>query len=160
MDNGLIELLKIYYDEFKFRQETLWKRRIQFFVIIFLVSTFPTVSKMISPNNDYLPNISYILFPLTGIILTIFFVWYSVAEAVRIKSIDSIIRKIIDDNYLRYSKNHPDNKLKSIFCDTEQQKLAHPIFVARMAKVITIIFALIELCISILMLWIILNDKL
>lgn len=159
MDNGLIELLKIYYDEFKFRQETVWKRRIQFFVIIFFISTFPTASKVISPDKDYLPDINYILFPVIGIILTLFFAWYSLAEAVRIKSVDSIIKKIIDDHYFCYSKNHPDNELKSLFCDNDQQK-AHPIFVVRMTTVITIIFALIELCVSILMLWIILNDKL
>ncbi len=81
MDN--IELLKLYWEEWKFRQENLWKRIIQFFVINFFTSTLPLTVNMFSVH---LPNVSLLIFPVSGILLVLFFLWFCLSESTRIRT--------------------------------------------------------------------------
>ena len=106
MDN-MLELLKLYYEEWKFRQENLWKRIIQFFVIIFFTSTLPISIKVFDSSNEIvIPNKLLIFFPIAGIFLTIFFLWFCLAESIRINTNDTKIKLIINNLFPpAYGKN-------------------------------------------------------
>ena len=111
---NVFDLLTIYYDEWKFRQENFWKRIIQFFVIIFFISTFPITFDYFyhGPLPD---SIDMVVFPIVGIGANIFFFIFCLSESYRINSIDDKIKRIISDTYSCYSKNRllPLNKEKA-----------------------------------------------
>lgn len=93
----MIELLQIYYDEWKFRQESLWKRLIQFFVIIFFVTTLPVTINAFGKIT--LPAIPLVVFPILGIALSLFFTLFFLCEAARINAVNRKVYTIIEDNY-------------------------------------------------------------
>jgi len=98
MEDKNLFLLNIYWEEWKFRQENLWKRIIQFYVIIFFVSTLPITVKVFDRVDISFFN--YLLtFPIAGLLLTLFFLWFCLSESSRINSVDDKIKKIINDNY-------------------------------------------------------------
>ena len=110
-----MELLKIYIDEWKFRQDSLWRRITQFFVIIFFVSTLPVTVAALS-EKVILPDIPKAIFPLCGIALSIFFVWFCFSEAHRIAAIDSRCKEIIKNNFPSdYQKSMADVYLGACF---------------------------------------------
>ena len=102
-----IELLKIYYEEWRFRQENLWKRMISFFIVIFFISTLPVTSpvvarmfeNLIGSESFSIPENVQLFFPICGMVLSIFFLWYCVAEAKRIEAVDKLTKKIIKKNF-------------------------------------------------------------
>ena len=144
-----MELLKIYMDEWKFRQDSLWRRITQFFVIIFFVSTLPVTVAALS-ENVILPDIPKAIFPLCGIALSIFFVWFCFSEAHRIAAIDSRCKEIIKNNFPSdYQKNGlPVLKLK----EETDEKGPLPIFQWRMSIWVPVFLASIEIIIAITML--------
>lgn len=144
-----LELLKIYVDEWKFRQENLWRRITQFFVIIFFVSTLPVTIAGLSPEVQ-LPGIPKAVFPLCGIALSIFFVWFCLSEAHRIAAIDKRCNEIINNNFPQeYQKTGlPALKLK----ETKLEGSALPIFNWRMAIWVPIFLASVEVIIALSML--------
>jgi len=110
MSDKIISILGFYYEEWKFRQENLWKRIIQFFIIIFFVSTFPITIGIL--NGISIPKIPLVVFPIIGIILSLFFLLFCLSESSRINSIDYKIKLIIQNEFPNYAKNNliPFNK--------------------------------------------------
>lgn len=146
MDN-MLELLKLYYAEWRFRQESLWKRIIQFFVIIFFTSTLPISIKIFDSSNEIkIPDNLLTLFPITGIFLTIFFLWFCLAESIRINTIDTKIKLIINS---LFPSTYGKNGLVPLI---RRSRDVLPIFKWRMAIWVPIFLSAIELLISIFML--------
>lgn len=146
-----IELLKIYYEEWKFRQESLWKRMPLFFVIIFFVSTLPITACMF---NDL--NISGILpefFPACGLILSILYLWYCFAESYRINAIDDLIKEIVNANF---PSHYTKNGLHS-FVNQRNKAKKEPwkIFTWRMAIWVPLVLTAFEVIVAIVMLFLI-----
>lgn len=103
MRTNNLELLKIYYDEWKYRLDHMRKQLVQFYVVIFFTTTLPITIGLF--DGVIMPNLPLIVFPICGILLTIIFLLYCMSEAARIKSLDSKIKLIIEDNFPRkYSK--------------------------------------------------------
>ena len=138
-----IELLKIYYDEWKFRQQSIWKRMTLFFVVIFFVSTLPiTINNF---QNIKLPAINPVLFPICGIALSLFYLWFFLAEGQRITAIDILIRNIIKNNFPKtYTKIMLPNN--------------HKLFTCRMVTYVPIILSCFEIGIAICMIILIQNQ--
>ena len=90
-----IELIKLYYEEWKFRQEELWKKTTQLLIIIFFTSTLPVTIKFLGPNYD-ISGIPILVFPIAGILLTVFFCWYFLSNASRINALDVKRKKVIE----------------------------------------------------------------
>lgn len=145
-----LELLKLYWDEWKFRQEGLWKRIIQFMIIIFFTSTLPIT---ISGFSISLPNVSLFIFPLVGLLLTLFFLWFCLSESTRINSIDSLIKQILKDYF---QEKYIKTTLKSPF---NCQKEAERIFQWRMAIWVPISLSVMQLIIAVLMIYLVIAEK-
>lgn len=145
--NDMLELLKLYDAEWKFRQENLWKKKVQFFIIIFFTSTLPVSIKIFDDSEKILiPDNLSILFPIVGIFLTIFFLWFCLAEAYRLKATDSRKNLIISK---LFSPEYEKNGLTPFF---RHNKDVLPIFEWPMAVWVPIFLSVIELFISIFML--------
>lgn len=147
-----IELLSLYYEEWRFRQDGLWKRIVQFFVIIFFTSTLPITVNIF--HSISIPNISLLVFPIVGIFLTAFFVVFCMSESVRIKAIDMKIKKIISDCF---DPSYCKMDLPSLFDNT---KPAGKIFTKRMAIWVPLSLATMQLILAGFMIWLILSGKL
>jgi len=148
-----IELLKLFYEDWKFRQENLWRKFTKFFVIIFFTSTLPVSISVF--NDARLPELDFaiFIFPVSGIFLTIFLLWYCLSESVRIKAVDDKIQDIICECFgAKYTKCG----MKSVFKD---KKEAHPLFCMRMAVWVPITLSIIELIVAFLMLLLIITQK-
>lgn len=103
MEDKVLALLNLYYDEWKFRVEGLWKRIMQFFIIIFFVSTFPITINAF--NGLAMPKMPIIFFPISGIALTVFYLVFCLSESSRISSIDNKVKQIITNRFPDYHKN-------------------------------------------------------
>lgn len=151
MQSDKIELLRLYWDEWKFRQEALWKRIIQFMIIIFFTSTLPIT---ISAFSVSLPNISLLLFPIIGLLLIAFFLWFCLCEAVRINAIDSFIKQIMKDSF---PEKYVKTSLKSL---ANPQKQAPPIFYWRMAIWVPVSLSVMQLLVAIFMIYVVIANRL
>lgn len=149
--NSCIELLKLYWDEWKFRQEALWKRIIQFFCVIFFVSTLPITINMFSIS---LPDVPLLVFPIVGILLAVFFWWFCLSESIRINSIDAKIKKIIQDSFpAEYSKT-------TLVPFSKQSKGVAPVFYWRMAIWVPISLSIMQIIVAISMIYFVVTNKL
>lgn len=151
MQNDYLELLKLYWDEWKFRQENLWKRMIQFMIIIFFTSTLPIT---ISAFSISLPNVSLLLFPIVGLLLIVFFLWFCLSETVRIGAIDSKVKQILKDIF---PEEYVKTSLKSL---TNPQKQPLPIFRWRMTIWVPISLSFMQLLVAASMIYLIATNKL
>ena len=149
--NDYIELLKLYWDEWKFRQEGLWKRILQFFVINFFVSTLPISIKLFSIS---LPKVSLLIFPIVRMMLTVFFLWFCLSESIRITSIDTKIKKIICD---LFSEQYAKTTLVPLI---KRSKKVSPIFYWRMATWLPISLSIMQTIVAISMIYLVVADKL
>lgn len=150
-DSNNIELLKLYWDEWKFRQEGLWKRIIQFMVIIFFTSTLPITINIFSAS---LPNVSLLIFPAVGILLILFFLWFCLSESIRINSIDAKIKQILQDSY-------PEKYVKTTLVSlTKRKKGVLPIFRWRMAIWVPVSLSVMQFIVAISMIYFVLTNKL
>ena len=146
MDNSNInELLKLYYDEWKYRDEKSWKKRLQFFIAISFISTLSVSYQTFGSIS--LPNSVLFLFPIVGIILSFTFLWYCLSEAYRTKAIAFRIEKMIKDNFpLEYSKyGLVPIRRKNL----DKNKKVHKIFEEPMAIWIPMLLFILELALSI-----------
>lgn len=141
-------LINLYFDEWKFRQEGMWKRITQFFVILFFVSTLPiTIGAF---DGVMLPNISKLAFPISGIILTIFFLWFCLSESIRINSIDAQIKNIIKDTY---GDKYLKNKLVPLTKHFQDKGHTLKIFTWRMAIWVPVVLSTVQILIAIFVLY-------
>lgn len=146
-----IKLLELYYAEWKFRVENFWKRLIQFFVIIFFVSTFPITVNLW--NGLYIPGYQ-LIFPCAGILMTFLFLWFALSDATRINSSNLRIKTIIRDVF---PERYNTTSLASLFSD---DKPAASIFKPKIDAWFPIVLAIFELIISTIMIILIQNGAL
>ena len=153
--NQWIELLKLYYEEWKFRQEELWKKAIQLLVIIFFTSTLPITISVFGSIS--ISNIPMWVFPGFGILLTFFFLWYFLSKSLRINAIDAKRKRVIemvfgngftDDDLLPFLERNRENKKEPLI-----------IFKWRMSIWVPVILSAIEIAISIIMIILICFNK-
>ena len=110
-----------------------------FFVVIFFISTLPIT---IGQFSVLLPDMPYLLFPTTGLLLTVFFWFFCLSEASRINSIDKRIKKIIGDYF-------PDDYVKSSLESLiEKPGLAIKMFNWRMAKWVPTALSIMQILIA------------
>lgn len=141
-----LELLKIYYEEWKFRQENLWKRMRLFFVAIFLVSTLPITAYMF--DGLKLPQVSAMIFPICGLVLSVFYIWYCLAESYRINAVDNLIKRIIRANYpIEYTKTD-----LVLLAHHTEKKILYKIFTWRMVIWIPVFLTFFEVIVAVAML--------
>ncbi len=150
-NSDYIELLKLYWEEWKFRQEGLWKRTIQFFVINFFVSTLPITINMFSVS---LPKISMLVFPIIGMMLIGFFLCFCLSESIRIASIDNKVKKIICDIF---SEEYAKTKLVSL---SQRGHNVSPFFYWRMAVWVPISLSIMQTIVAISMVYLVVTNKL
>ncbi|SHN88504.1 hypothetical protein [Desulfitobacterium chlororespirans] len=143
-------LLNLYFEEWKFRQENLWKRILQFFVVIFFVSTLPLTIGIF--NGVKLPQISVIMFPIAGILLTLFFLWFCLAESIRINTIDGKIKRIMADHY---PEEYVKNELVPLTKPYQKKEKTWAIFRWRMAIWVPVTLSAMEIVIAIAVIFII-----
>lgn len=151
MEASKMDLLKMYWDEWKFRQEGLWKRIIQFSIVIFFTSTMPITARAL---NVEVPSVSLSVFPVAGIVLTVFFYWFCLCEASRINTIDAKIKWIISDLFSqKYSKTDllPFSK-KTVFL--------MPLLRSHMSLWVPALLSALHLFIAVFMLYVISTGKL
>ena len=151
MQENYLELLKIYYDEWKYRHEHFWKTLVRFFVVIFFTSTLPITIQVF--NGAVIPNIPLAIFPITGILLTILYLWYSLSESLRLNAVNVTMTAMIRDLFPKYERA----KLVSFI---DEGKVAHTIFYMRIALWIPVLFSVIEILISIAMLALVFTNSL
>lgn len=91
----VINILNIYFEEWKYRCENFWKRFNQFTIVTFFASTMPITFRIF--EGLVLPEISLVFFPVCGIILSLLCLFLCWSEASRLISSDLTIKKIIKD---------------------------------------------------------------
>ena len=97
-NTNLIELLNLYYDEWKYRLDRFRKQMTQSFIVIFFVITLPISIRFF--NNIKIPDaIPLLLFPLSGVCLSFIFLFYCLSESSRITTLKNKIKLIINDNF-------------------------------------------------------------
>lgn len=97
-----ISLLKLYYDEWKYRLDNYRKQIYKIIIVIFFTTTLPISIGIF--DKVIIPNIALTIYPLLGLVLTIVFFVYCCAESSRICALDKLIKLIISDTF--------DNKYK------------------------------------------------
>lgn len=103
-----IELIKVYHEEWQFRQGHVWEKFVLFVVVIFFASTMP-ITVGFFPGVEIPEKLSLYWFPVLGIILTFFFLASNLADAARMSTLDTLIRKIVGDVYpAKYNKKGLD----------------------------------------------------
>lgn len=139
-----IELIKVYHEEWRFRQEHVWKKLVRFVVIIFFASTMP-ITIGLFPGVEIPEKLPLYLFPVLGIILTTFFLISSLADSARIKTVDTLIRKIVEDVFpAGYNKNG----LVPLLNDRKKKRRWNPLDM-RMGVWIPVLISAIEIAIAI-----------
>lgn len=92
-----LELVKMYYDEWKYRHENFWKRLIQFAIITFFTTSMPITYHIF--DGLVLPRISQLLFPICGIILAFIGSILCLSEYKRLEAVGNTIKRIIEDDF-------------------------------------------------------------
>lgn len=146
--NNNIELLKLYYDEWKYRLDNFRKQLLQASIVIFFTSSLPITINLF--NDVKIPRMPLILFPIAGIGLTIIFMAYCLAEASRINTLDSQIKLIIKENF---SSQYHKNSLIPVISNKPLKFLCK-----KMTIWIPIALACFEIIIAIFMILLIYND--
>lgn len=140
-NNNNIDLLNIYYDEWKYRLDRFRKQMTQSFIVIFFTSTLPISISFF--NNIHIPSaIPFMLFPISGICLTMTFLLYCLSEASRIATLRKKISLIISDNfpkqYTKYPSSSSNNQKHFSLL-----KMSMPVWIPIMLSVIEIVIAVI-----------------
>lgn len=137
-----IELIKVYHEEWQFRQGHVWKKFVLFVVVIFFASTMP-ITVGLFPGLEIPEKLSLYWFPVLGIILTFFFLASNLADAARMSTLDTLIRKIVGDVYpAKYNKKGLDPLLG------KNKKRWNP-FNMRMSVWFPILVAVVEIAIAV-----------
>ncbi len=90
-----LELLKMYEEEWRFRQTTLWKRITQFTILNFFITTLPFTRKKFPWLEDLTDILgSALLFPIIGLIMALLTFCFYIAEANRLNTLHEAIMNI------------------------------------------------------------------
>lgn len=144
-------LLQIYFDEWKFRQESLWKRMIQFLVINFFITTMPITVTAFSGVK--LPSsVGFYVYPICGIAISVIFFVFCLSESYRINSIDRLCKKIISDTLPKYEKR---GLVSFDNAKADRGVMAPKLFQKPMAVWVPTLFAVLQIVLAISMIFII-----
>lgn len=144
-----IELLNIYYDEWKYRLDRFRKQMVQSFIVIFFVITLPISISFF--NNVQIPHaIPLLLFPISGLCLSFVFLFYCLSESSRIATLRNKITQIISDNF-------PEKYLK--YPCTSSTTKNFSLFKMSMAVWIPIGLTIVNIIISAIMIYLIVNNE-
>lgn len=110
-----LEIVKIYFDEWKYRHENFWKRLTQFAIITFFTSSMPITYRVFGRLE--LPSISMLFFPICGIILAFVSCVFCLSEYKRLDAVGNTIKRIIDAHWGKSLDREEltQNKLGKIF---------------------------------------------
>lgn len=142
-----IEVYKVLFEEWKFRQETLWKHMTQFAIVIFFTSTMPITYKALHIGE--LPQkFNALFFPAVGIVFAVFYVFFCICEATRIQAVDERLNDFLKRNYPHLAKRG----LKP-FSDRAKKagKKISPLLEKKMSLWVPIFLGAIEISISVTM---------
>lgn len=99
MNSELISLLSVYEEEWRFRDAAWFSRMFQFFLVSFITILIPYLDQYF---NIQLPNISKVLFPVSGVVIATVALIFSLMYASRLNKISSTILRInecFDEKY-------------------------------------------------------------
>lgn len=98
-NSELISLLGVYEEEWRFRDAAWFSRMFQFFLVSFITILIPYLDQYFSIQ---LPNISKVLFPVSGIVIATVALAFSLMYATRLNKLSSSILRInncFDEKY-------------------------------------------------------------
>ena len=91
----LIALSQVYLTEWCQRDEFLWRQRLQFAAITVIVTLLPWFTSIDGFSYDAIPEKLRVFFPVAGMILSIYFMFHTRANAERLKAVGDSYRGII-----------------------------------------------------------------
>ncbi|MBE6932555.1 MAG: hypothetical protein E7464_04130 [Ruminococcaceae bacterium] len=150
-----INVLNLYFDEWKYRHENFWKRLTQFSTITFFTSTLPITFRLF--DNLKLPNISLLFFPICGFVLAVVCLIFCLAENSRLVAVDKTIKRIVKDKLGHcYEKEQ-----RTLF---EKKQWNHrifklPFFEWRIGTWVPLVITLLQIGLSILMVYLIMTNR-
>ena len=154
--NDRINVLNIYFEDWKYRHENFWKRLNQFTVIIFFTTTLPITFRIF--DNLTLPDMSLLFFPICGILLSIMCLFFCWSENCRLVAVDKTIKKILKIGIgERYTKEPI-----SLF---NNEKLNHrfekfPFFKWRIGTWVPLVITILQIALAILVICLIVKHRL
>lgn len=156
MDNDAIAMLTLYHDEWKYRHENFWKRLIQFTIVIFFTTTLPITFRVF--GGLILPNISLLIFPICGIVLIPIFLAFCLSENSRLiatsNTIEKICKGISSGKYVKSELPSPKNKTLKYLAQNV------PFLKWRIGAWIPIAISIIQLALSLFVIYLIVSGKL
>jgi len=101
-----IQILNMYFEEWKYRHENFWKRLTQFTAVIFFTNTLPITFRIF--ENLTLPNMPMLFFPICGAVLSVLCLLFCWSENSRLVAVDKTIKRILGDGFgEKYLKDDP-----------------------------------------------------
>ena len=144
-----IELLNIYYDEWKYRLDRFRKQMVQSFIVIFFVITLPISISFF--NNIQIPHaIPLLLYPISGLCFSFLFLFYCLSESSSLTTLRNKITLIISDNFPEQYLKYP--------CSPNSPK-HFSLFKMNMTVWIPIGLTIVEIIISAIMIYLIINNE-
>jgi len=89
-----MQLLELYWEEWKYRHENFWKRMTQFFIAIAFLSVLPLIYQSFIDEAIKLNQFSLSILPGLSIVLSLFFLWYGFSESVRLIAVNEKINAL------------------------------------------------------------------
>lgn len=148
VDNSTsLEIVKMYFDEWKYRHENFWKRLTQFAIITFFTSSMPITYRIF--QSIVLPRISMLFFPVCGIILALVSWLFCLSEYKRLEAVNNRMNSIIKTKLGEgYAKQELTDK-----------KLRERIFNARIGIWLPGTIMVMQMALAGLIIWIILTNR-
>ncbi len=94
-----MQLLELYWEEWKYRHENFWKRMTQFFIAIAFLSVLPLIYQSFIDEAIKLNQFSLSILPGLSIVLSLFFLWYGFSESVRLIAVNEKINALTRENF-------------------------------------------------------------
>lgn len=104
-----LQLLSVYQEELKFRDDMLWKQTYRFFYATLIVTLLPNIPGLIDLNNVPFSNK---LFPVLGIVMSIFFGLLTKIYGSKLKASVSTYNKMLDALPEQYHRTSLDDFLR------------------------------------------------
>lgn len=119
----LIALAQVYLDEWRHRDEFLWRERIQLGIIALVASLLPWFKNIEGFEVGFLSGKYEALFPVIGMVLSLYFGVITYLGGNRVKAASSSYRNIIkllphQGHYVFLSREDEDDALKYLLYNT------------------------------------------
>lgn len=150
-----INILGIYFDEWKYRHENFWKRLTQFSVVIFFTNTLPITFRIF--NNLELPDISLLFFPVCGFLLSLICLIFCWAENSRLVATDKTIKRIVAEKIGKCYLKEPISLFEKEKRNQAIFKL--PFFRWRIGTWVPLVITLMQIGLSALVIYLIITKR-